>query len=200
MCSLLLKLKKLPEEESCSKEQCQPGSWQKSPRVVQSGDIYCPAQTSLQGNCPWQDGFAICLPSSQVTSRFWKGNTHLQFLGYRKGLVQNIPQHQEQLETGGCELHTASLLVFLGTHSQEMLPEQQEGGDNCMRCHCKGTPVGMKKIQPKQKNLQKDWGFSCEPRKYQSLCVTLTTHRLLPCPAFTGLIAPSCGSNQDFDE
>lgn len=53
-----------------------------------------------------------------------EGNIHLQLLGYRKGLVQNVLQHHVQMENDGEALQAGTHLhyrYFLGTNSGEML-------------------------------------------------------------------------------
>lgn len=73
------------------------------------------------------------LPSVFPAVRSFPGNIHLQFLAYRKGLLQDILQHHLQLEIWekGWELaQTCGSGGFWGTHNEEMLWEQREDGDN----------------------------------------------------------------------
>lgn len=69
---------------------------------------------------------------------FLKGNTHLQFLSYRNCKISysacakhpTAPRAVGDRDEG-CELAHLGEWCFLGTHSEEMLSEQQGDGDSC---------------------------------------------------------------------
>lgn len=139
---------------------------------------------------------------------FLKGNTHLQLLGYRNCKISYTAC--AKYPTAARAVGDRGWGLWAGTPGWVMLFGNTLWGDAfratgrwgqlhiSTRSYCKGTPVAMRKSQYKKKSLHKDWGFPCEHRKYQSLW--MTHYSWLPCPAFTGLTALSCGSNQEFYE
>lgn len=139
MCSLLFKPEKLPEEESSSKEQCGPGSWQKSPSLIQNGDF-----AALHRH-PW--GIPPMAP--------WF--CHLKLSGYFQGHLGKVTPPCSSWATGKvlCKLPRApgaagSRVPFGNTH-QEMVQSNRRWGQLhvSMRCCCRGAPGGMLKSQCK---------------------------------------------------